>query len=120
MRRLLVCLVLFGAPLPAQSLLYRSPNLSGTWVGEPGVVQFNFLHRFYVTPSGPNSPHTVINYPTFTLAVGLPQHLALGMRYATRSSAVVGSIIVLISDILFAGKPPCCACARIMSSLGAM
>jgi amicyanin len=91
MRRLLVCLVLFGAPLPAQSLLYRSPNLSGTWVGEPGVVQFNFLHRFYVTPSGPNSPHTVINYPTFTLAVGLPQHLALGMRYATRSSAVVGN-----------------------------
>jgi amicyanin len=71
-----------GAPLPAQSLLYRSPNLSGTWVPDPGVVQFNFLHRFYVFPSPTRS---VINYPTFTIAVGLPAHTAFGFHYATRS-----------------------------------
>jgi len=80
----LVALATVVVPLRAQSLLYRSPNLSGTWVPDPGVVQFNFLHRFYVSP-GPG--HSVANYPTFTLAVGLPAHLAMGMRYATRSDA---------------------------------
>src|SRR2546427_8548786 len=44
---------------------YRSANLGGTWVIDPGVVQFNFVHRFYVAP-GPS--HAVVNNPTFTLA----------------------------------------------------
>ncbi len=70
--------------LSAQSPpLDRSPNMGGTWVPDAGVVQFNFLHRFYVTPR-PNSG--VINYPTFTLAVGLPAHVGLGMRYATKGT----------------------------------
>lgn len=73
-----------ASALDAQSLLFRSPNLAGTWVPEPGVVQFNFLHRFYVT-SGPG--RVVANYPTFTLAVGLPSKLAVGLRYATHSDA---------------------------------
>src|SRR5438093_13174357 len=73
-----------GTPLAAQSLLYRGPNMGGTWVPDAGVVQFNFLHRFYVTPR-PNSG--VINYPTFTLAVGVPAHVGLGMRYATKGTA---------------------------------
>lgn len=77
-------LIAFTSPLPAQSLLFRSPNLSGTWVPDAGVVQFNFLHRFYVS-GGPG--HVVANYPTFTLAVGLPAQLGLGMRYATHSDA---------------------------------
>jgi amicyanin len=71
------------APLDAQSLLDRSPNMGGTWVPDAGVVQFNFLHRFYVTPR-PNSG--VINYPTFTLAVGVPAHVGIGMRYATKGT----------------------------------
>ena len=73
-----------AAPLGAQSLLDRSPNMGGTWVPDAGVVQFNFLHRFWVTPR-PNSG--VINYPTFTLATGLPAHVGLGMRYATKGTA---------------------------------
>ena len=73
-----------AAPLGAQSLLDRSPNMDGTWVPDAGVVQFNFLHRFYVTPR-PNSG--VINFPTFTLAAGLPAHVGLGMRYATKGAA---------------------------------
>jgi plastocyanin len=81
-------LTVAATALDAQSLLFRSPNLAGTWVPEPGVVQFNFLHRFYVAPS---PSHSVSNFPTFTLAVGLPEHLALGMRYATHSDALVGS-----------------------------
>src|SRR5512146_207844 len=65
MRRLLVSVLAgLASPLSAQSLLFRSPNLSGTWVPDAGVVQFNFLHRFYVS-SGPS--HGVANYPTFTL-----------------------------------------------------
>ena len=87
----IAALVTVATPLAGQSLLYRSPNLSGTWVPDPAVVQFNFLHRFYVTPSISGSPHVVINFPTFTLAVGLPSHLAVGMRYATHSDATTGS-----------------------------
>lgn len=77
-----------AAPLPAQSLLFRPPNLSGTWVPDAGVLQFNFLHRFYVAPA---PAHVVVNFPTFTLVVGLPAHLAAGMRYATHSDATTGS-----------------------------
>ncbi|HYT71761.1 MAG TPA: plastocyanin/azurin family copper-binding protein [Gemmatimonadales bacterium] len=84
MRRLpLALVVVCAAPLAAQSLLSRPPNLGGTWVPDAGVVRFDFIHRFWVTP-GPNSG--VINYPTFTLAVGLPAHLGLGLRYATKGS----------------------------------
>jgi len=75
-------LFLVAAPLGAQSLLYRSPNLGGTWVPDPGLVQFNFVHRFWVSP-GPS--HSVTNFPTFTLALGLPGRTALGVHYATRS-----------------------------------
>lgn len=73
---------LTGSSLPAQSLLDRPPNLGGTWVPDQGVVRFDFLHRFWVTPGPAKS---VVNYPTFTLALGLPSRLALGLRYSTRS-----------------------------------
>jgi len=71
-----------GAPLGAQVVLDRPPNLTGTWVAEPGVVQFNFLHRFYVSPS---PTFGVTNFPTFTFATGLPAQLGLGIHYSTRS-----------------------------------
>ena len=61
MKRISLALALLAAaaPLRAQSLLYRPPNLGGTWVPDAGVVQFNFLHRFYVFP-GPS--HFVENH----------------------------------------------------------
>src|SRR5260370_9751 len=68
--------------LPGQSLLYRSANLGGTWVVDPGVVQFNFVHRFYIIP-GPG--HVVVNDPTFTLATGVGSKVALGAQFATHS-----------------------------------
>ncbi len=70
-------------PAHAQSLLYRSPNLGGDWVVDPGVVQFNFIHRFYVT-TAPN--RVVINSPTFTFLTGLGHDLALGLRFATKTN----------------------------------
>src|SRR5882762_4351713 len=74
-----------AAPLRAQSLLYRPPNLSGTWVPDPGVVQFNFVHRFYVDPN-----HFVSNFPTFTLATGVARTVAIGTVFGTKSMAGVG------------------------------
>ncbi len=84
-----LALLVSAAPaLGAQSLLYRAPDLGGTWTPDGGVVQFNFLHRFYVSP-GP--AHAVVNYPTFTLALGLGGRAALGARFATRSPAGTGA-----------------------------
>lgn len=71
--------------LQAQTQLDRPPNLGGTWVPDRGVLQFNFLHRFYVSP-GPI--HKVSNFPTFTLALGLPERVALGLHYGTNSTTV--------------------------------
>lgn len=84
MKRLVFALLLAGGPLAAQSLMFRSPNLAGTWVPDAGVVQFDFLHRFYVSP--PPS-HTVVNSPTFTLALGLGRNLSIGSWFATHSLA---------------------------------
>lgn len=81
-----------GAAVPAhvaaQSLLYRPPNLGGTWVPAGGVLQFNFLHRFSISES-PN--YVVTNYPTFTFALGLGRRIALGTRFSTRSPVGTGS-----------------------------
>ena len=78
----LLGLLLAPAMLAGQASLDRPPNLLGTWVPDPAVLQFNFLHRFYVAP-GPN--RSVFNFPTFTFALGLPQRIALGTRYSTRA-----------------------------------
>ncbi len=78
----LLGLLLAPAMLVGQVSLDRPPNLLGTWVPDPAVLQFNFLHRFYVAP-GPN--RSVFNFPTFTFALGLPQRIALGTRYSTRA-----------------------------------
>jgi plastocyanin len=72
--------------LPGQSLLYRSPNLGGTWVSPGGVLQFNFLHRFTIAPAGGN--HKVTNFPTFTFTLGAGHGLELGTRYSTQGVVV--------------------------------
>lgn len=81
MKRVVLALLFGIAPLSGQSLLYRAPDLGGTWVPDPAVVQFNFLHRFYYF----STPHQVQNFPMFTLALGLPENTAIGLRYVTRS-----------------------------------
>ncbi len=69
----------------AQSVLQRTPNLSGGWDGTRGTLYFNFLHRF--TVSGPPA-RQVTNYPTFLLGAGLPGNVLLAANYATRSDLV--------------------------------
>lgn len=71
-----------AAPLAAQSLLYRPPDLSGTWVPDAGVVQFNLVHRLHVFP-GP--AHVVANWPTLTFAAGFGHNLGAGVHYGTKS-----------------------------------
>ncbi|HET7295589.1 MAG TPA: plastocyanin/azurin family copper-binding protein [Gemmatimonadales bacterium] len=81
---LLVCAA--AVPLGAQSLMYRPPNLGGTWVPDGGVVQFHVSHRFYVAPAA--GSHKITNFPTFTLALGLGRDLAIGTHYGTNSFVV--------------------------------
>ena len=69
----------------AQSVLDRTPNLSGGWVARPGVIQFNFLHRFERSDA---PERKVSNFPTFLLAGGLPWHTMVGFYYSTNSTLV--------------------------------
>lgn len=80
-------LVSLAAPVAAQSLVYRSPNLGGTWVSDPGVLQFNFVHRFYVAPAGGNNK--VTNFPTFTFAAGVARGFGVGLHYGSNSQLVL-------------------------------
>ena len=83
MRRLFWCVVLLPAPVGAQSLLDRPPNLSGGWVTSPGTLQFNFVHRFQRTDA---PERKVSNTPTFVAAIGLPGRSMVGFAYATNST----------------------------------
>lgn len=77
-------IALFTAPqIQAQSLLDRSPNVSGDWTGSPGTLYFNFIHRF--STSG-EPERKVTNVPTFLLAAGLPKHFLAGVNYSTNST----------------------------------
>ena len=71
----------------SQSLLDRPPNLSGGWLGAPGTLQFNFIHRFSL--SSPPA-RKVFNSPTFFLSYRLPAPIMVGLNYATSSD--VGAI----------------------------
>ena len=81
--RLIICSWLAPVPLAAQSLLDRSPNVSGDWVAPSGTVQFNFLHRF-IRSDAPE--RKVTGFPTFVIGVGLPHRTQLGFLYATNST----------------------------------
>ena len=83
MAALLAVLTLLGArEAAAQSLLERSPNVTGGWVGAPGALHFNFLHRF---SSGSAPARKVTSSPTFLVAAGLPWNALAGFNYATNS-----------------------------------
>jgi len=56
--------------------------LSGGWLGAPGTLQFNFVHRFGV---GDAPLRKVTNSPTFLLSYQLPLPLLIGFNYATSS-----------------------------------
>jgi plastocyanin len=90
MRRLLGAALLLAALAPgvaAQAVVDRTPNLDDGWIVPPGVVQFNFLHRFEVSPP---PARKVTSFPNFHLATGLPLGFDLQLDYATNSSVFAG------------------------------
>lgn len=66
----------------AQTVLDRTPDLAGAWVGTPGVLHFNFLHRFSIS-SAPE--RKVSSTPTFLMAASLPRQTLVGAHYASNS-----------------------------------
>jgi plastocyanin len=78
----ILCAPAMDREASAQTVLDRTPNLSGAWVGPPGVLHFNFLHRFAVSPA---PERKVSSAPTFLLAAGLPARTLLGVHYASNS-----------------------------------
>src|SRR5688500_11654878 len=78
----ILCAIAAGREAGAQTVLDRTPNLAGAWIGAPGVLHFNFLHRFSVSPA----PERKVNSaPTFLLAAGLPARTLFGVHYASNS-----------------------------------
>jgi plastocyanin len=77
-----LCALATGPGAAAQTVLDRTPNLAGAWVGGSGVLHFNFLHRF-TRSSAP--ARKVTSTPTFLLAAGLPYRTLLGAHYASNS-----------------------------------
>jgi amicyanin len=71
----------------AQAVTDRTPNLDDGWTVAPGVIQFNFLHRFEVSPP---PARKVTSFPNFHLATALPLGLNLGLDYATNSTVFTG------------------------------
>lgn len=81
-------LFVIAAPgLAAQAVVNRTPNVDDGWTVPPGVIQFNFLHRFEVSPP---PPRKVTSFPNFHLATGLPLAFNLQLDYATNSSVFTG------------------------------
>ena len=75
------------SPLPAQSVAERTPNLSGGWIAERGVIQFNFVHRFELS----DPPlRKLTNVPTFHVMTGLGRSIMAGFAYAPNSQVVAG------------------------------
>jgi plastocyanin len=81
-------LLLTSAPaLPAQGVLERTPNLDDGWTVPTGVIQFNFLHRFEVSPP---PARKVTSFPNFRFATGLPYGFNVDLDYATNSTVFTG------------------------------
>jgi plastocyanin len=78
----MMCALASGPRVAAQTVMDRTPNLDGAWVSAPGMLHFNFLHRFSIS-SAPERKVTAT--PTFLLAAGLPGRTLIGAHYATNS-----------------------------------
>jgi amicyanin len=76
-------LILLPSLASGQSLLDRSSNVSGDWVGVPGTLYFHFVHRFTASDA---PQRKVSNVPTFLLGAGLPKRFLAGFNYSTNST----------------------------------
>jgi plastocyanin len=82
-----ILLLTSGPALAAQGVVERTPNLDDGWTVPTGVIQFNFLHRFEVSPP---PARKVTSFPNFRLATGLPYGFNVDLDYATNSTVFTG------------------------------
>ena len=69
----------------AQSVAQRTPNLSNGWMPVPGVIQFNFTHRFDIS----DAPlRKITNTPSFQVATGVAGPFSVGFIYGSNSDLV--------------------------------
>jgi plastocyanin len=92
---LAVPVVLAAAPLGAQPVTERTPNLAGTWVTAPRNLHFTFSHRFEIVGGDVDvtdifGDGKIVNYPTFALTYGLFDGASLGFRYSSNSTLAGG------------------------------
>ena len=83
----LLLLVGLAPALEAQAVVDRTPNIDDGWTVPTGVIQFNFLHRFEVSPP---PARKVTSFPNFRLATGLPYGFNVDLDYATNSTVFTG------------------------------
>jgi plastocyanin len=69
--------------LLGQTVVERTPNLSGGWVGDPGVIHVHLVHRFWRSGGDPDAK--VVNSPTMVVGVPLPGRVVAGVGYASNS-----------------------------------
>jgi plastocyanin len=88
LRLALLALALAPVAASGQSLLSRTPNLSGGWVGARGAIHTTFNHRFWhiETPD----EQKVMNSPTFLVGVPLPRQMMASVVFATNSRVASG------------------------------
>ncbi len=84
---LAAAMVASAAPGSAQSVVNRSPDLSGGWIGATGRVYFQVMHRF---EAGPAPARKVTNTPTIFLGAPVTDHALVGVNYATNSNVARG------------------------------
>jgi plastocyanin len=68
----------------AQSVMERTPNLNGGWVGPSGTGHFNFLHRFKLIEI-PDAQDRVLNSPTFLFGYSFADMFLVAANYASSS-----------------------------------
>jgi plastocyanin len=104
----LLCAVALAATLLApagargQSVLHRTPNLSGGWVGSGGTGHFNFLHRFHTS----GEVDKVVNWPGFLLGYSVSDLLLAGAHYTSFSQLVPSEFNEWELFVRFAPLPP--------------
>ena len=77
-----------AAPAGAQSLLERTPNMTGVALPPQGATTFTFTHRFELIG---DEERKLVNYPSFTLGAGILTSFALGASYASNSELGAGT-----------------------------
>jgi plastocyanin len=72
--------------IPAQETLERSPNLSGAWTGQAGVLYLGVPARLFI--GGDPGGRTLIARAALDAGLGLPRDLLVGARFAPESPVV--------------------------------